>query len=157
MDARPELRVMKFSGELYRMKPSGSGGEGPFSPALGGAGSSSLSSVGCSLVITYRNPFSGFTATPPQFAPPLWPGNEIVPRKLGGVYKPSLREFLSNSRILACSASVAKGLMSFSVKLSRANGGGLLGKGCVGELNSPGTSDCGTGRSSTGHRGSPVT
>ena len=28
--------------------------------------------------------------------------------------------------------------------------GGKVGKGCVGALNSPGTSDCGTGRSSTG-------
>src|SRR5216684_768055 len=132
MDARPELTVMKLIGELYRRKPSA---------VFSCAGGSSLSSVGCSFVITYRNPFSGFTATPPQFAPPLWPGMEMVPRKLGGVYKPSLREFLSTSRILACSASVAKGLMSFSVKLSLAKGGGLVGKGWVGELNSPGTSD----------------
>src|SRR6202043_2042005 len=129
-----------------------SDGEGLFSPAFAGTGNSSLSSVGCSLVMTYKNPFSGFTATLPQFAPPLWPGMEIVPRKLGGVYKPSLREFLSNSRILDCSASVAKGLMSLSVKVSRAKGGGLVGKGCVGELNSPGTSDLGTGRSSIGQR-----
>src|SRR5580658_3953962 len=46
--------------------------------------------------------------------------------------------------------------MSFSVNDCRANAGGLVGKGCVGELHSPGTSDCGTGRSSIGHRGLPV-
>ncbi len=70
---------------------------------------------------------------------------------------PSLREFASSSRIAACSASVAYGLMSFSVKDWRAKAGGLVGKGWVGELHSPGTSDCGTGRSSMGHIGSPVT
>src|SRR5579862_10035118 len=87
MDARPELTVMKFIGELYRVRPSS---------VFPGAGGSSLSSVGCSLVMTYKNPFSGFTATPPQFAPPLCPGSEIVPRRLGGVYTPpSLRGTIS--------------------------------------------------------------
>ena len=35
--------------------------------------------------------------------------------------------------------------MSFSVNDWRANGGGAVGNGCVGQLFSPGTSLCGTG------------
>src|SRR5579862_3079968 len=35
--------------------------------------------------------------------------------------------------------------------------GGLVGNGCVGQVLSPGTSDCATGRSSIGHTGCPVT
>ena len=46
--------------------------------------------------------------------------------------------------------------MSFSVNDCRANGAGLVGNGCVGQLFSPGTSDCGTGRSSIGKIGWPV-
>ena len=46
---------------------------------------------------------------------------------------------------LVTGVSVAK---SFSVKVSRDNGGGLRGKGWVGEYHSPGTSPAGTGRSS---------
>src|SRR6266545_735631 len=38
----------------------------------------------------------------------------------------------------------------------RASGRGAVGKGCVGQVCSPGTSVCGTGRSSTGKIGSPV-
>ena len=36
------------------------------------------------------------------------------------------------------------------------NNGGLVGYGWVGEVRSPGTVDCGTGRSSMGQTGSPV-
>src|SRR5215471_7761116 len=102
--------------------------------------------------MTYKYPFVGLTAVIPQLAPPLWPGAEMEPRRLG-VNSPSLREFVSISRMAACSASVANGLMSFSVKDCRANGGGLVGNGCVVELHSPGTSDWGTGRSSMGQSG----
>ena len=35
-------------------------------------------------------------------------------------------------------------------------GGGFVGNGCVGDVCSPGTVDCGTGRSSIGHTGLPV-
>ena len=38
----------------------------------------------------------------------------------------------------------------------RSNAGGRVGNGCVGEYHSPGTSPCGTGRSSIGQTGSPV-
>ena len=36
------------------------------------------------------------------------------------------------------------------------NAGGLVGNGCVGDVRSPGTVDCATGRSSIGQTGSPV-
>ena len=47
--------------------------------------------------------------------------------------------------------------MSSAVKVWRANGGATVGKGCVGQDCSPGTSLFGTGRSSIGQIGSPVT
>jgi hypothetical protein len=39
----------------------------------------------------------------------------------------------------------------------RSNAGGLVGNGCVAAVRSPGTSLCGTGRSTIGQIGSPVT
>jgi len=39
----------------------------------------------------------------------------------------------------------------------RAKAGGLVGNGCVGDDTSPGTSLLGTGRSSMGHSGLPLT
>src|SRR5260370_19147472 len=88
MDARPVLTVMKLMGALYRMNPSGSdeARAGPVSQAFTCAGSYSLSSVGSSLVIKYKNPFTGFTATLPHFAPPLWPGNQHIPLHLCGLH-----------------------------------------------------------------------
>ncbi|PYR16043.1 MAG: hypothetical protein DMF98_28490, partial [Acidobacteria bacterium] len=47
--------------------------------------------------------------------------------------------------------------MSSMLNVRRAYGGGLVGKGCVGHDSSPGTSLFGTGRSSTGQSGVPVT
>ena len=47
--------------------------------------------------------------------------------------------------------------ISFTVMLWRLKGGTTVGKGCVGDVTSPGTSDFGTGRSSIGHSGLPVT
>ena len=48
-------------------------------------------------------------------------------------------------------------MISSSSNPCRSKGGGLVGKGCVGERVSPGTSLAGTGRSSMGQTGSPVT
>ena len=59
-------------------------------------------------------------------------------------------------RSRARSSSGRNGLISFSVKDCRANGGGAVGNGCVGHACSPGMSDFGTGRSSIGQIGSPV-
>ncbi len=47
-------------------------------------------------------------------------------------------------------------MRSSSLKPCRSKGGGLVGKGWVGEVHSPGTSVWGTGRSSMGQMGSPV-
>ena len=48
-------------------------------------------------------------------------------------------------------------MRSSSVRPWRSNGAGLVGNGWVGEVHSPGTVDFGTGRSSIGHTGLPVT
>ena len=45
----------------------------------------------------------------------------------------------------------------FSSAPCRSNAGGFEGTGCVGEYHSPGTLPAGTGRSSIGHTGLPVT
>src|SRR5205823_12879536 len=47
-------------------------------------------------------------------------------------------------------------ISSSSVTACRAYAGGLVGNGCVGDVFSIGTSDCGTGFSSIGHTGWPV-
>src|SRR5580658_7958924 len=59
----------------------------------------------------------------------------------------------ASARISAVKSIKSSGiLMKF-----RAYAGGLVGNGCVGQVFSPGTSDCGTGRSSIDHTGCPVT
>jgi hypothetical protein len=72
---RPPLWVMKFTGDAYRMKPSAAAAGGasgaPALPPRPCPGSCNLSIVGCSLVMTYKYPLVGFTATMPQLAPPL--------------------------------------------------------------------------------------
>ena len=47
--------------------------------------------------------------------------------------------------------------MSSMVKVWRPKGGTTVGNGCVGQDCSPGMSVCGTGRSSIGQMGAPVT
>ena len=68
--------------------------------------------------------------------------------------------FVARHRI-ACACARSSGVKSIRssgiLRKLRAYAGGLVGKGCVGEVFSPGTSDCGTGRSSIGHTGCPVT
>src|SRR5580765_4787777 len=80
-------------------------------PPRGAPGSTSVISVGCSFDTMYMVPFVGSTADRPQFDPPLWPGISIVPFKLGGVNKPSLRKFLKAARTDSRSASGKYGLM----------------------------------------------
>src|SRR5262245_49679134 len=101
-------------------------------------------------------PLIGFAAVTPQLAPPGLPGICTEPLNDGGVYLPSLREFRICSLIKACSSAERYGLTSSTVNLSETNGGGCEGKGCVGEECSPGTSLCGTGRSTIGQIGLPV-
>ena len=74
----------------------------------------------------------------------------------GGVYiLPSRRSATAASA--AALISGVKSTRSFSPTPSRSYGGGFVGNGCVGDVHSPGTSDAGTGRSSIGQSGSPVT
>src|SRR5690606_5413622 len=148
---RPLLCNMKSIGTVYGTKSSPAFGTGP--PPPNGPlpppwRSCRLAVVGSSFETTYILPLTGSTAPLPQFAPPLWPGIMIVPCRLGGVYSPSFRDERRISRTRSRSASGMYGLMSSSVNDWRANGGGAVGKGCVGEAFSPGASDCGTGRSS---------
>ena len=57
----------------------------------------------------------------------------------------------------ACSrSSGVKSIKSSSLRPCISKAGGLVTKGCVGQVFSPGTSDWGTGRSSMGQIGSPV-
>src|SRR5260370_35372526 len=107
--------------------------------------------VGISFDPIYIVPFDGSTAELPQLAPPLWPGISIVPRRLGGVNTPSLRELFSNSRNDACSSDVRNGLMSFSVNVCRANRGGIVGLGWVGARWWPPAAGSGTRRCYSGH------
>ncbi len=48
-----------------------------------------------------------------------------------------------------------KSMRSSSRRPSGSKGAGFVGKGCVAEVFSPGTSVCGTGRSTIGHTGLP--
>src|SRR5687767_7783656 len=76
-----------------------------------------------------------------------------------GVYNPRFTALSNRSMNVArCSAvTLLCGLMSSFVKDCFTKGGGLVGNGCVGHVCSPGISLCGTGRSSIGQIGSPVT
>ena len=74
----------------------------------------------------------------------------------GGVKIGPITNCFASSRACARSSGV-KSMRSSSVSPLRENGAGLVGNGCVGAACSPGTVDCGTGRSSIGHTGLPVT
>ena len=88
--------------------------------------------------------------------PPRLPGIASVPCTLGGVKiliiaeaRPKLVRQKSRSAVVGPHASSAE-------RCCTASGGGAVGKGCVGDATSPGTSLFGTGRSSTGKTGTPV-
>src|SRR5206468_3660001 len=84
-------------------------------------GAINLIPIGSSFETMYIVPFAGSTAELPQLAPPLLPGIWIVPRILGGVNRPSLRDSRRSSRMQLRSSSGRYGLMSFSVNDCRAN------------------------------------
>src|ERR1700687_4900769 len=103
---------------------------------------------------------SGSPPAPGQFVPPAvvpMVSDAIGPSTLltlpGRNIGPSLK------RETACLASAfnsgVKSMRSPRPTDCRAYAGGLVGNGCVGDVFSPGTSDCGTGRSSIGKIGSP--
>src|SRR6266853_2444238 len=110
---------------------------------------------------TYSVCVSGSYDPPGQFAPPNAPGETIVasgpPNLLtdGGVNSGPIRYCETNLSASAWSSGVK--LIKLSLEIPwLSNAGGLDGNGCVGEYHSPGTSPCGTGRSSIGQMGSPV-
>ena len=98
---------------------------------------------------------SGSKATLPQLMPPATPGNWTEPSRLGGVKIPSERLAAILSRHLPRSHGVSPQASS-GESPGGCSGGGSVGKGCVGESLSPGPPACGTGRSSTGKSGAPV-
>ena len=104
-------------------------------------------------------PVPGSDAAVPNTEPPLLPGRCIVSMKSIGVNSPRFLVPRRRSRKASRSSGVMllKGLMSSSVKVSLLNGGTTVGNGCVGQLFSPGMPLIGTGRSSIGQIGSPVT
>src|SRR5262245_44971895 len=106
-------------------------------------------------------PVSTSNPAPGQLVPPLVLAMLMEPRSfdsgpVGGTYgvgsqRKSLRFFSACAR----SAGV-KSIRSASVMWVRAYAGGLVTKGCVGDVFSNGIVDCGTGRSSIGQSGTPV-
>ena len=102
-------------------------------------------------------PVCGSPAVLPQFAPPHAPGNWMCGRRwLDGVNTPSFAASRTSCFSFSCSSGLTNGFTSSGVIDCRANGGGLVGIGWVGDETSPGTSLFGTGRSSIGHSGVPV-
>src|SRR5439155_17683484 len=104
---------------------------------------------------------SGSYAEPGQFvavpAPTAPTGPFTLPR-IGGV-KGEVPTLYFSSTCSACSrsAGVKSITSSGTFRNCREYAGGLVGNGCVGDVFSPGTVDCSTGRSSIGHTGWPVT
>ena len=84
-------------------------------------------------------------------------GRFSVPSSDGGVKSGPIRYFF----ISAIASSLMAGVRSFASSRDTpcgVNAGGLVGNGCVGYGFSPGTFESvGTGRSSIGHTGTPVT
>ena len=88
---------------------------------------------------------------------PLTLGMTIVSPNAGGVNRP-VRALESRSfHQPFCSSVMNASYISLTVMPWRLKGGTTVGNGCVGDVTSPGTSDCGTLRSSMGHSGLPVT
>ena len=95
-----------------------------------------------------------------MFNPPaqrmLFTTPALCPSCSRGSYGPPILNFLTISCASRLSSGV-KSMRSLSVSPSGSIGSGLVGNGCVGDVQLPGTVVCGTGRSSIGHTGSPVT
>ena len=104
------------------------------------------------------NPNGLLKVTPPQLPPPSAPGNTAMTRSVlhGSYGTESATSYFSHNPLQNASCSgVTVGRSAFVIDM-RASGGGLIGKGWVGDVHSPGAFVCGTGRSSMPHIGSPV-
>ena len=101
-------------------------------------------------------PVSGSIAAPDQFAPPATPGTWIVPRCDGGVKSGpwSYRATMSSASLRI---SGVRSIRSSSRTPWMSIGAGRVGNGWVFAAFSPGTPEAGTGRSSIGQTGWPVT
>ena len=88
---------------------------------------------------------------------PVWPIEERpVPQStIPGEHTARTQPFPTKPAPFARIGLTDDDLIDFTPAL-RANGAGLVGNGCVFAVCSPGTVDCGTGRSSIGHTGLPV-
>ena len=106
---------------------------------------------------------SGSNAPPSQFVPPLLPGIMSMPnlpswpRSIGGSNRLSLYLCRLSTRSASALISGVQSLTSLSRMPCMSYAAGLVGYGCVGEYHSVGTLPRGTGRSSIGHTGCPVT
>src|SRR5215469_7364234 len=80
--------------------------------------------------------FRGSKAYPLHVKPPNTPGVSIVPLRLGGVKMPSCRSAEICLRQNSRSAGVGPQASSAEI-VCRARGGGVTGKGSVGEATSP--------------------
>src|SRR5688572_21512834 len=111
--------------------------------------------VGRLFVLTRRRLRLGSKAYPLHVNPPVFPGYSRLPRTLGGVKRPSLRNPLMAVRQVSRSGGVGPHAWSADRRCG-VTAGRLRGNGCVGNATSPGTLLRATGRSSTGDAGSPV-
>src|SRR5262245_9875272 len=93
---------------------------------------------------------------PAQFAPPMADGKINVGSRPIGVNGPRCFSRSNISTQYSCDSGVTFDTSSRVID-KRASGGVTTGNGCVGHETSPGTVLCGTGRSSTGKSGLPVT
>src|SRR4051812_35698204 len=100
-------------------------------------------------------PAVGSKLAPLQVAPPWNPGITNVLLVPGGV-KATRPSYERNRDKASARASGEISVTSASERDWRQNGGGLVGKGCVAAACSPGTFEGGTGRSSIGKTGLPV-
>src|SRR6478736_7719043 len=102
---------------------------------------------------------SGSYEPPFQFVPASArvsrPSGPSILLTTGGVNIGPIAYFFDKATASARSSGV-KSIRSSTDTPVRSYAGGLVGKGCVGEYHSPGTSPFATGRSSIGQIGSPV-
>src|SRR5256885_7076168 len=91
---------------------------------------------------------------PPQFTPPMYPGDSSVPRVSGGVKMPSLRSEAMSSRHLPRSQKVRPQASAGCTGRWEVSAGSDE-NGCVDQACSPGTWLAGTGLSMIGNSGCP--
>src|SRR3954465_5071810 len=103
-------------------------------------------------------PSGGLNDAPHQLLPPCAPGNSrMFNPTLHGVNGTVSVSSLVSQRFLQNASCSGVTFVRFSfLNEFLESGGGLTGKGCVGDVHSPGTVVCGTGRSSIPKIGSPV-